>query len=133
MLDWDLEQLQQSLFADLLASQIPGGIFGGNEFVFFGIPKRVVDAIYNSDEAIGAGADDAIETVSEFRRLDFLRVFTADGGQVIGINEAGFQEIDVAIELDARRSERRSGNIRAIEHFPAELAVISHVVNGEYD
>src|SRR5262249_2075660 len=80
---------------------------------------------------IGAAAHNAIETVAEFGSLNFLGVFAADGSEVIGVHQAGFQEVDVAVEFDPSRMKRGDRNVGAIERFPAELAVVAHIVNSE--
>ena len=85
---------------------------------FSGFQSGVVDAVDEFRRRDRRGADDAVEAVAEFGSLDFLRVFSADSGQVIGINQAGFQEIDDAIEFDARRGEVDEGIFRRDQVLP---------------
>lgn len=125
------EGLQQSLFADLFSGQILGGIFRGDLRIFFGVPGGVIDAIEDAGEAISAAADDAVETVAEIASLNFLRVFAADGGEEVGIDEAPFEKIYVAEELDSAGMKGAERNSGAFEDIAAELALIAEIVNSE--
>src|SRR5437879_936019 len=128
-----LEQLQQVLLADLFAAQIFGGIFCSDVFVFFRAPERVVHAVDDADEPVGTPTDDSVQSVPVFSRLNFLRVFTADRGEVIGEDQSAFEKIYASEKLDSAGMKDAHGDTGAIERISAEQAVVTHVVNGEDD
>src|SRR6202162_6034422 len=112
MLGRQAKQIQQRLFADLLAAQIFCRIFRGDESISFRAPGGVIDAIQDAHQAVGAATHHAIETVAELASLNLLRVFAAYGGQVIGKNQAALEKIDAAEKLDSRRMKHARGDFR---------------------
>src|SRR6266852_5688382 len=131
MLGGQAEQFQQRLLADLFAGQIFGRIFRGDEFVPFRAPNAVIDAVQDSNQPVGATAHNAVESVAVLACLNLLRVFAADGGEVVGKNQTTFQEIDVAEKFDSAGMEYAHGNAGALQRVSAKQTVITHVVNGE--
>src|SRR5437899_4814305 len=71
---------------------------------------------------LGALACDSLQPVAVFRGLDFLRIFPADRGQVVGKNQRAFQEVDFAVELHGIHVEQRS------EEHTSELQSLRHLV-----
>jgi len=87
------ELFQQVLLADVLAAEVFRGIFCGDDFVFLRAPERVVHSVEDADQAVGAAANHAVKSIAIFARLNFLRVFAANGGQIIGEDQAAFEEL----------------------------------------
>ena len=80
---------------------------------------------------IGAAAHHPIEAVSVFRRLNFLRVFPADGGQIIRIQQPALEQVDVPEKLQPFGAEQFLGHANALQDRRRKQAVVSHVVDGE--
>src|SRR5579864_3819340 len=114
MLRWQAEQIQQRLLADVLAAQILCRISRGDDFVAFGTPSGVIDAIQDAHQAVGAAAHHTVESVAELASLNLLRVFAADGGQVVGKNQATLEKINAAEKLDPRGMKHTHGNTGAV-------------------
>jgi len=74
-----------------------------------------------------------VETEAKFGSLNLLRITAADGGHVIGIDDATFEKIYIAIEFNSSRNEGGGGNSGAIHRIATELALIAHIVNSEDD
>lgn len=94
-----------------------------------GVPRRVVDAIDDADELRAAGAQDAVESVATFRRLDLARVRHADGRHRVGRHDALLQDVDLAVELGALDGERALGEAGIGEDRLGEDALVRHVVD----
>jgi len=126
-----LEFFDESLLADALAGDIFRRVFGRDQRVAVGTPGRIVDAVEDAGEPIGACADNTFEAKTKLGGLNLLRVLAADGGQIVGENEAALEKIYVAEELDSGGLVNSGRNADAIESFAREDAVIAHVVDGK--
>src|SRR5208282_686361 len=104
-----LEELEEIFFAGFFGVEIVCRIILGDERVGFGAPDGIVHAIEDADEAIGAGADDAFEAEAVFGGLNFLCVAAADGGEVIGENQAALEEIYFAVVFERVHGEEIIG------------------------
>ena len=72
-----------------------------NMRVLGGVPGHLVDAVQDPGELPGAMVQQAVEAHAELGRLDLARVGRAHGRDVIGEMQAGLQEADLAVVLDA--------------------------------
>ena len=83
-----------------LALGLAGGLGRGErlrEMLVGGrIPFVAVDAVQDAAERAGASAHDFVEAVAEGRREDLLRVGRADGDDLVGMQDAAFEEVDSA-------------------------------------
>ena len=61
----------------------------------------VIDSVENADEIGRARAQNPVETETQFRRLDFLGIPGADGGDQPTENDARFQVADPVPVLQA--------------------------------
>src|SRR5262249_16466953 len=125
------EQFEQILLAKLLPAQVFGGVSCGNQRILRGIPGFVVYSVEDANDAIGAAANDAVETVTEFGGLDLLGVAPADGGEVVGVNQPAFEQVDVAEKLQSAGMEEYVGDSGAGQRVATERALITHIVNRE--
>src|SRR5262249_35124235 len=61
------------------------------------IPLGLVDAIQNAEEHLGALPKKCVEAHAVLRRLDFAGVRGAHGGDGVGVEDAGQQEVDPSL------------------------------------
>jgi hypothetical protein len=105
-----LGQAQQALQVPLgqrLAGQPVMVIRGRGERVGCRIPDRIVDAVEDAGELVGAVAQHSIEAAALLGGHDFARVTRTHGGDGVGKLQSGFHERDVAVGLDAVEAEQR--------------------------
>ncbi len=105
--------------------------FVGNQAVFVGTPRGIVHSIQDSHQPVGAGADNSFQSEPEFRSLNLLRILPAHRRQIVGINQAAFQKIDVSKKLDSAGMVNARGNARTVQCFLRKNTVIADVVDGE--
>src|SRR5712692_925316 len=104
---------------------------GGDKSVRLRVPIVVVNAVQNSGYGLRPPLEHAFETKTEFRGLDFLAIFPANGGDQIRVRQRAFQKIDVAEILHLRNREQVPGQHEEREYLRWKQPLISHVVNGE--
>ena len=71
-----------------------------NQGVVCRIKSLCVNTVKDADQIIGSRLQNTVQTFSVVRHPDFLSVCRADRDQFVGENDAGFQEIGVAVKLD---------------------------------
>jgi hypothetical protein len=111
----EVEFTEQVEFAGAFAFEIIGGVVGGDVRVHLGRPFVVVDAVENAGKLSRARAQDAVEAEAAFGGLDFAGVGGRDGGDPIGVDDAGFEKGDIAEKLEVAGANQpsfrpRSGN-----------------------
>ena len=87
----------------------------GEERVGLGVPDLGVDAVDDAVEHALAGGDQAFEAHAEGGGGDLLGVGRADGGDGAGAGDAGLQEADAAVVLDAVEAEGVVGQLERRE------------------
>jgi len=90
-----------------------------------GAPFGIIYAIHDADHAVAAASRNAIESVAKFGSLNLLRVFGADGGQIIGKNQAAFQIIYSAKILQAAGMKRSRGNSRTVNDIASKDSLVA--------
>jgi hypothetical protein len=78
---------------------------GGNILIYSAIPNSVICPIEDADEIFCATLKQPFEPAAIFGSEDLPPICGADGRQSIAVADAGFEERDLAIELDPVRSE----------------------------
>src|SRR5205823_3721705 len=86
-----------------------GVVAGGEVRVRGGIPGRVIDAVDDAEQAVAATQEDALQAATVIGRLDLTGVGRADRRQHVGENEAGLEEVDVAVEFELVGIEQLPG------------------------
>ena len=74
---------------------------------------------------IATAADHAVKTISEFGSLNFFGVFFADGSEVVGIDQAALQKIDVTVVFKTGGVINLRRNTGATEHRCWKMALIA--------
>src|ERR1051326_2856125 len=97
--------------------------------VVFSSPLVVIDSVKNSREDIAPVPEKTIQACAEVLSHDFARVTRADSGNRIGISNAGFQTIHLAVELDARWIEVIPRQIHQRIMAGGENSLIREVMN----
>ncbi|MNN87810.1 hypothetical protein D3C81_2054140 [compost metagenome] len=59
------------------------------------VPQHGVDAVRNGDQVGGALAQQAVQPATECRGQDFAGVGVADGGDAVGVSDAGLHEVQL--------------------------------------
>ena len=77
------KRFQQISFACLLAAQILRRIIRRNQRIFRRIPRSVIHAVQNPQQVVRSFSCNTIQPVSEFSRLNLLRVLPAHRRQII--------------------------------------------------
>src|SRR5262249_16039504 len=126
------ELLAQMLRVRLLAASVRGVERMRHVRIGAGIPA-LIDPVQDAGEAalILAGTQQAIEPAAQFRPADAPPLGGPPPGDLRGVVNAGFQERDVPVELDALHAERRARDGEAIEALAPEDALIGEIVDGE--
>src|SRR5262249_59171691 len=96
--------LQGGPAASLAGEAVPI-VASGNQRVGRRVPDRIVDAVQDASQAVGAQAEDAVEAGAERRRLDLLGIAGTHGRDRVREEESRLQVADVAVELEAVRDE----------------------------
>ncbi len=127
----DAEGSEKILLVFGFSGKILRRVFRGGELVGLRAPFVVVDAVENARHRRGAVAEDAFEAESVFGGLNFLAVFLADCGDVVGVSQRAFQEIHLAEELHLRHGEEIPREHEQRQSVRREQALVAHVVDGE--
>lgn len=112
--------------------EILGGVVGGEIAVGGGIPLAVVDAVENAVQVGGAPAQDGIEAPAEFRRLNLLGIFLAHRGELIGEDDAGFEEVELIVLLHLVHGEDIPREEKLLGRGRRKRALIRSIVDGEH-
>lgn len=106
-IDLQAKFLLQILLATLLAGRRAAAELAlqvlGNQAL--GLPVVGVDAVENAGELMPTLRQQALHAHAEWRRLDFLGVGGRYRGDVIGVEQAGFEERQIAVVLDTFNAE----------------------------
>src|SRR4029077_15987949 len=86
--------------APRLAAEVAGVVARRQRLIDGGIPHPVVDAVDDAAQPSGPRAQDAVQTFTQLGGLDIAGIAWARGRQHVSEDEAGLQEVDVAIELE---------------------------------
>ena len=123
----------QGALAFGLAAQIVHRVTGGNEGIVFGVVLHHVDAVEHAGQVVPLGAEQAVHSFAVVRGLDFFGVGGADGGDLIGIYQAGLHEVGAAVAFQLVVGEIFIVQGQHVLHvLDAENALILQVVNGEH-
>src|SRR5712664_3973200 len=76
-----------------------------------GIPFVGIDAVKNSDKILRASPENSIESRTELRRLDFLRVLRAHGRDHLGVIDSALQKTDFPPVLELVDAHERPRQI----------------------
>ncbi len=92
----------------------------------------IVDAIEQTGQLALTSLDlqQAFQPAAEFRGGDFLGIGMADGGDVVGVDQAGLEEGHLAPEFQTFHLEGVGGNIQVGHDRGREQALIRQVVDG---
>ena len=97
--------------------------------VLGGVPGHLVDAVQDPGELPGAMVQQAVEAHAELGCLDLARVGRAHGRDVIGEMQAGLQEADLAVVLDALEAESLRRQTQLAQQPGREIALEGDVVD----
>ena len=100
-----------------------------NMRVLGGVPGHLVDAVQDPGELPGAMVQQAVEAHAELGSLDLARVGRAHGRDVIGEMQAGLQEADLAVVLDALDAESLRRQTQLAQQPGREIALEGDVVD----
>ena len=73
----------------------------------------------------------AVQAAAELLGRDFPGVARADRGDDVGVDDAGLQAVELAVELDARGREIIPGQIRQRDIGGREQSLVGQVVDGQ--
>src|SRR6202044_39579 len=90
-------------------------------------------AVQDADQTIAAAACHAVEPKTKLRSANFLRIFAAHGGQIIRVDNSGFQIVDAAEIFESAGMKCAAGNPHAVDDVASKDALVTDVVNGEDD
>ena len=121
----------KGLAAERLVLGLPGGVMTREGGILRGIPGLVVDPVDHAVEVGASVLEDALEPVAEGRGADLRRVRPTHGGEEIGEGQPPFEEIDLAVELDARGGEEVPAEAGHGHVVVPEHALVGELVNGE--
>ena len=93
------------------------------------IPNVIVHAVNDSLQHICPPLQHTLQTATHFRRLDLFGIFSADGADAVGENQAGLEQIEFAIKLHLVHVEIFPVQPRH-QHVPVpEQSLVRQVVN----
>ena len=130
---------EPQLFLQLgLAHGLPGTVLdrvvGGDALVGRRVKARDVDAIQNALQRVGTLAQNAVQALAKFGRLDLVGIGGAHRGDGVGIAQGAQHVVDaagVATQLrGGRRNMRHAQDV--LHHGVAKLALERHVVDREH-
>ena len=96
-----------------------------------GVPDGVVDSVEDTAQRRATGAQDAVDALAEGGRLDLGGVARAHGGERVGEDHAGLQEVDLAVELEELGHEVAGVEVEDVPVVGRETALEGEVVEGE--
>ena len=113
-----------------LGGQPVGGIAGSQRRIGGRVPDAGIDAVQDAAQVAGAVAQQGGEAVAEMLVLDFAGVGRADGRQLRGQLQAGFQEGKLAVVFDVVEAPGMLGQAERAQHVAAETPLEGDVVYG---
>src|SRR5262249_35746783 len=114
-----------------LAADISRRVARYNPRVALRIPNLIVDAIQDTAQAVGAGAQDAVEAHTEIGRLDLARIAGADGGDAIGQHHAGLEHAHLAPILEALELVILAPKVKLVDDAVGKNPLVGEIVNGK--
>ena len=121
----------QDALAFRLARKIVPAVTGGKIGIDRGIPHRGIDAVENARDAIAAVVQIHPHAHAADWPADFVRVSRRNGGDDIGILDAGFEQVDPAKILELVRRLVVGTKAVEAEHGRIEFSLVTDVVDGE--
>ncbi len=106
-------------------------VVGGNEFVGLRVPLLIINPVQDSGHGLRPLLEHALKAETEFRRLNFLAVLSADRRDEVAVSQRPLQKVDVAEILHLRNREQVPGQHEQGEYLRRKQPLVSHVVNGE--
>ena len=113
--------------------QVVDRIILRDEGVAFGAPLRIIRSVQDSDQVIRPLADYTFEAGAKFRSLNFLRVAAAHGGQIVRIDQASLEEVDLSVEFEGIHGEEIVGKADGPHRGLRKDALIGEIVNRQDD
>ena len=100
----------------------------------FRAPHSIVHAIQNAAQTAFclAGLQQALQAAGGRLAGDFRCISGADGGDVVGIIQAGFQKRDLVVEFQPVHMIHRPRQIQLTQVLGHKHALISDIVNGKH-
>ncbi len=126
------ERVLQGPLVGASSGQRPGPVGMRQQGVGGGVPHRLVDAVADAGEVMGAGPQQAVEAHAVLGRQDLGRVGGRHGGDTVGVDEPGLQEADLVVVFEARGREGLPGEAEPRQDVGREQAWESHVVDREH-
>src|SRR5262249_19551935 len=96
------------------------------------IPDGIIGAVDDAGEPAAALAEDALQAVAEIGGLDFLGVARTDGGDPVGEDDAGLEEVELPVELELAKVEQLPVEAAQRKLRRAKQALIGNVMNREH-
>ena len=100
----------------------------------FRAPHGIVHAVQNAAQTAlcQAGLQQALQAAGRRLAGDFRRISGADGGDVVGIIQAGFQKRDLVVEFQPVHMIHRPRQIQLGQVLGHKHALIGDIVNGKH-
>src|SRR5213595_4255440 len=95
----------------------------------FRIPAGVIGAMQDTSEFVGIFTENDIEFTAAFGLKNVALVMFAHGGDAIGENNAGFQEIEAAEKLDPAEREKALRQIGESEVEAPKTSLLRESMN----
>ena len=127
----EIELLKQRLLARRLSLEISRGEMGGSQGIVLRIPKAVVNTVEDTGDLVPVLIKHAVEATAEVLRLNLLGIAGANRGNLVRQDNATFQAIQPAVELDAGAGEVFAGQIRQPKVQAPEITLIGEIVDRE--
>src|SRR5262249_47967579 len=124
---------EQVSAANGFAGKILRRIVRRNEFVTRRAPLGIINAVEDAVKMSTARAQNAFQPKAIFRRLDLLRVATADGSDRVREDDPTLEEVHLAVELHAVHGEELPRQIEQRQHIRLKESLIALVVDREDD
>ena len=118
-------------FAFALSFKILSRVMSGDPRISRRIPFLVVHAIENAREICRPPADNRIKSETVLRSLNLLRIFAADRGDPVGIDQSTLHEVHLVVKLKAINGKEIPAKNQPRHGVCGEDTLISEIVNGE--
>ena len=128
----EAQLLLEFLLAVLLAAEVVGIVLRVDHRVLLRRVLVDVDAVEDAGQLVAAGAQQAVQTLAVEGGLDLVGVAGADGGQLVGVDEAGLHVVGATVALQLVAGEQAVAQAQRVLHvLDGEDALVLQVVDGE--
>ncbi len=116
----------------MLAFEIVHGVILRDQLVRLGAPLGIIGAVEYANHTVRAALDHAVESPAVFRRLNFLRVTAAHGGQIIREKQAALQKVDLPVEFERIQVEQARRESTLAQRGFREQTLVAEIVNRQH-